>query len=161
VDPASFENAYREIGRRLKVDGINENTADVKVLVKNALSRESTGDWLLIVDNADDAEVLFGNAMLSDFLPFSQKGSILFTTRNHEVAVRLGIPPGNLFVAERMSRSEAIRLLQRRLNESQTRDAESINELLNILADLPLAITQASAYMDRTGMLPAQYLEHY
>lgn len=158
VDATSFENAYREIGRRLNLDEIDKNKADVKVLVRDALSRESSGNWLLIVDNADDPEVLFGNAMLSDFLPFSLKGSILFTTRNREVAVRLGI--GKVFTAESMSRSEAIKLLQGRLNETQTRDAESMNELLNILSDLPLAITQASAYMNRTGMLPAQYLEH-
>ena len=58
VDAASFENAYREIGRKLKVEGINEEKADVTVLVKAALSREGAGSWLLIVDNADDIELL-------------------------------------------------------------------------------------------------------
>ncbi|KAF5122371.1 hypothetical protein E5D57_012848 [Metarhizium anisopliae] len=34
-------------------------------------------------------------------------------------------------------------------------------ELLDILADLPLAIKQASAYMTETGITTARYLYHY
>ena len=36
IDATSFENAYREIGRRLDVPEINEEKTDVKVLVKTA-----------------------------------------------------------------------------------------------------------------------------
>lgn len=82
VNATSFENAYREIGRQLGVEGIDEDKADVKTLVKEALSRESSGHWLLIVDNADDPDLLFGGMALSDCLPFSRKGSVLFTTRS-------------------------------------------------------------------------------
>lgn len=60
VDVGSFENAYREIGRELKVKGIDEDKADVKALIKAALSRENAGRWLLIVDNADDVELSVG-----------------------------------------------------------------------------------------------------
>src|SRR5215472_6794436 len=66
VDSTSFEQAYREIGRKLKVDGIEEDQADVKLLVKAALSKEEAGRWLLVVDNADDIELLYGKKTTGD-----------------------------------------------------------------------------------------------
>src|SRR5947209_8654614 len=57
VDATSFENAYREIGRELNIEGIDEDKADVKFLVKDALCH-AAGKWLMIVDNADDTELL-------------------------------------------------------------------------------------------------------
>ena len=59
-----------------------------------------------------------------------------------------------------MSRAEAIELLQKSLKEHQTRDAASTVSLLDFLADLPLAIKQASAYMAKTGMTVTKYLDH-
>ena len=41
VDTITFENAYCEIGRQLKVKGIDEEEADVKLLVKVALSQSA------------------------------------------------------------------------------------------------------------------------
>ncbi|RYP06025.1 hypothetical protein DL765_009639 [Monosporascus sp. GIB2] len=160
VDAGTFENAYREIGRSIGVAGIDEDKADVKVLVKAALSREEVGRWLLVVDNADDTDILFGPAGLSNHLPFSRTGSILFTTRNHEAVVRLDIPERGVISAREMSRDEALELLYRGLKENQTRDAASAAGLLDFLADLPLAIKQASAYMARTGTTTARYLDH-
>lgn len=46
VDVTSFDNAYREIGQKLQVPGIEENGADVKLLVKNAMSQGSCGRWV-------------------------------------------------------------------------------------------------------------------
>ncbi|KAH7124782.1 P-loop containing nucleoside triphosphate hydrolase protein, partial [Dactylonectria macrodidyma] len=90
VNYISFENAYCDIGQKLKVQGIEEDKADVKALVKAALTREM-GSWLLVIDNADDMQLLFGDSGISDYLPFNPIGSILFTTRNHEVTVRLDV----------------------------------------------------------------------
>jgi hypothetical protein len=161
IDVASFENAYREIGQQLKVKGINEE-ADIKMLVKMALSHESTGSWLLIIDNADDIELLFGNTdtiPLSAYLPFSRKGSILFTTRNHEAVVRMDIPERNIITTAEMNRAEAIKLLERNLKKSQTCDTKSTTSLLNFLAHLPLAIKQASAYMARKQISTSEYFK--
>ncbi|KAI0895108.1 hypothetical protein F4806DRAFT_469907 [Annulohypoxylon nitens] len=160
VDAARFENAYRDIGRHLEVKGIEDNQADVKTLVKAALSRESAGEWLLIVDNADDLELLFGNVALLDYLPFSRKGSILFTTRNHGTTVRLDIPQEYSTTITEMNDDEAKELLRIGLKESQMRDAESTRCLLDFLANLPLAIKQASAYMaSNTNVTTSQYLD--
>jgi tetratricopeptide (TPR) repeat protein len=118
----------------------------------------------LIVDNTDDVELLFGNTetstALCDYLPFSRKGSILFTTRNHEAVVRLDVPERNVIIAAEMSRAEAVELLQRNLKGNQTRNTESTTSLLDLLANLPLAIKQASAYMAKTGMSTTKYLNY-
>jgi hypothetical protein len=59
ISVATFESAYREIGVKLEVPGLNEDEADVMKLVKQAL-KDMVGSWLMIVDNADDKETLFG-----------------------------------------------------------------------------------------------------
>lgn len=51
----------------------------------------TTNEWLLIIDNADDLVLL--RAFIFDYLPFSLKGSILSTTRTHKVVVFLDILP--------------------------------------------------------------------
>ncbi len=68
VDALSFEKAYRQIGEALGVPGIDNDEADIKSLIKDALSQQSTGGWLLIVDNADDQKLLFQDPKLSDYL---------------------------------------------------------------------------------------------
>ncbi|KAI1359309.1 hypothetical protein F5Y08DRAFT_84722 [Xylaria arbuscula] len=158
IDLTSFENAYREIGRLLQLPGIDNETADVKVLVKTALGQKNAGNWLLIVDNIDDMELL--RVYLADYLPFSRQGSILFTTRNRQVAVQLDIPQENIITVQEMDNAEATKLLRKGLKESQIGDAKSIQRLLNFLTNLPLAIKQASAFMaSNTDVSSLEYLE--
>ncbi|RYO95239.1 hypothetical protein DL764_007724 [Monosporascus ibericus] len=159
VDSISFEKAYREIGKALGVQGLDDDKADVKSLVKAALSRESVGNWLLVVDNADDLKLLFTDPVLTNYLPFSRKGSILFTTRNHEAVVRLDIRE-HIITLKEMSDTEATKLLQTGLKENQTSDTESTARLVEFLANLPLAVKQASAYMAKTGISTTKYLNY-
>lgn len=159
VDINSFENSYREIGRKFNVKGIEEDGADVKPLVKAALSEDNAGKWLLIIDNADDINLLFNSLAPSDYLPFSNKGSILFTTRNHDVVRELDISELQVFPVGEMSRPDAIKMLKKNLNEPQMYDKKNTMLLLDFLADLPLAIKQASAYIARTRITTTEYLE--
>lgn len=68
-------------------------SAEAKDQVKAYLSQQSAGKWLLIFDNADTMDMwIQGNndaPMLMDFLPESEQGHILFTTRNRKLAVKL------------------------------------------------------------------------
>ncbi|KAM0449188.1 hypothetical protein ACHAO4_007851 [Trichoderma viride] len=160
VEATGFENAYREIGQSMGVAGIDEDLADVKTLVNAALSCKDAGAWLLIIDNADDVDLVCGPRGLLSFLPFSRMGSILFTTRNHQAVVELDIPEAGVASIPEMSQTEATELLQRSLKESQTQDTASLTSLLDFLAYLPLAIKQASAYMAKTGMAISRYLQH-
>ncbi|KAJ6014714.1 TPR-like protein [Penicillium herquei] len=159
VDVGSFEKAYREIGARLKVDGIDDSQNDVKILVQNALSHEKSGNWLLIIDNADDPKLL-GNAAISNYLPFSLKGSILLTTRNQQVVRQLDISLKDTVSLTGMTRAESTQLLEKLLG-SQDSDYASMDRLLDFLADLPLAIKQAAAYTMQTQISVSDYLQYY
>lgn len=156
ISITTFERGFRDIGRQLQLQGIDEDEAGAKTLVRTALSKESAGDWLLIVDNADDVNLV---VEISEYLPFNRKGSILFTTRNHEVAVTCTTHRNNIITTTEMSRDEAHELLQLNLRESQISDAASTESLLDLLTNLPLAIQQASAYLVRTRISIASYLK--
>ncbi|KAH8880626.1 hypothetical protein GQ53DRAFT_669498, partial [Thozetella sp. PMI_491] len=159
ITETGFENAYRKIGDALGINDINDDNADVIGLVKRALT-ESRESWLLIIDNADDIELVFGRGQsggLIKHLPFSLKGSILLTTRNLTVAVRFA--RSNVIRLQQMSRDEAIKLLCQGIN-LESNDLESLGGLADFLYCLPLAIRQASAYMAATSMPATAYLQH-
>ncbi|KAH7228871.1 hypothetical protein BKA60DRAFT_441377 [Fusarium oxysporum] len=160
VDATTFENAYRDIGQRLRVAGLDDDKADVKALVQAAMSHNDAGQWLLIIDNADDLELMFGSGALTQYLPCSTNGSILFTTRTREVTNQLDIYATGIIEPTKMTREEAREMLQARLKEDQVPDRVSTDSLLDFLDDLPLAIRQASAYMFKTGISMTRYLEH-
>jgi signal recognition particle GTPase len=110
IDAISFEQAYRNIGQQLQIPGIDSDKADVKELVKGRLSKESAGKWVMIVDNSVDAEMRYnradissGSSALFDYLPFSLKGAILFTTQDRKAATKYAGP--NVIDVEEM-RSE-------------------------------------------------------
>ncbi|KAK7927522.1 kinesin light chain [Apiospora marii] len=162
VSMTAFENAYREIGQALSLQAVEDDKADVRALVKAALSRQSAGNWLMVIDNADDGDLLIGNgdggdASVKSALPFSPKGSILFTTRNRTVATLLDVGPKEVVAVDGMNRADAIKVLHENLEVSQV-DKESTEKLIEILAYLPLAIKQASAYMRRTEISTQKYL---
>ncbi|KAK7990391.1 kinesin light chain 1 [Apiospora arundinis] len=162
VNSATFENAYREIGQALAIQAVDDDKTDIKALVKVALSGESAGSWLMVIDNADDAGLFFderNGASIYSALPFSRKGSILFTTRNHAMSTRLDVPPRSVIAVEGMTRAEATEMLHVHLKESQA-DEASTEQLVNFLAYLPLAIKQASSYMDQTGINTTKYLSY-
>ena len=99
IPATSAENvhqAYLEIGRQLQVLGIENTEAEVVRLVQSYLSDENTDQWLLILDNADDHDMLSEalkvgakSGRLVDCLPKSCKGSVVLTTRSRKVAFAL------------------------------------------------------------------------
>ncbi len=167
MDTTSFEHAYREIGQKLQIAGINEGKADVKSLVKMFLSQESAGRWLLIIDNADDVEMLYkrpndagGSLALADSLPFSRKGSILFTTRNRKAAVKQAAV--DVIPLKEMSEDDSFKLLEISLIDNvSTKEKGAAIRLLDLLTHLPLAIKQAAAFMNENTISTSDYLDVY
>ncbi|MET0865976.1 MAG: FxSxx-COOH system tetratricopeptide repeat protein [Nakamurella sp.] len=103
-------------------------------------------DWLLIFDNAERVE---------DVAPFrpASGGNILVTSRYPG----WGALGGRLQV-DVLDRSETVALLLERLPATEP---ELADRLAAELGDLPLAVAQAAAYMEQTGMDPAEYLRHF
>jgi hypothetical protein len=166
-DIENFENTYRDIGQQLKIPGLEDDKADVTRLVKARLSEESTGKWLMIVDNADDFKMFYHDnnqenksSSLSGYLPFSTLGAILFTTRDREAATRYA--GANVIGIDEMGNIESRELLQRSLQNKQLiEDKDSTTKLLQLLVNLPLAIIQAAAYLNAKDCTIAEYLRIY
>jgi hypothetical protein len=104
------------------------------------------GDWLLIFDNAESP------AALRPWIP-SGSGHTLITSRNpawSELAERVEVAV--------LPRSEAIALLHRRIIDVVPETADA---LASTLGDLPLALAQASAYLETTSIPPDAYLDRF
>ncbi|KAL9628943.1 MAG: hypothetical protein Q9164_007089 [Protoblastenia rupestris] len=140
---------------------LNPMEEDPKETVRRYLSGETAGKWLLVVDNADDEEVLFGtpddSRGVADFLPESEDGLTLFTTRYRQNAVALA---GKEVVdLQHMTGEEAESFLRTSLTqEDLLQDRAAVAELLTELTHLPLAIAQAAAYLNARPMSLQEYL---
>lgn len=160
ISAESFEQAYRDIATRYSI-ALNPEEEDPKDSVRRYLNSDSAGKWFLIVDNSDDQEILFGTSGelrgVTDYLPESENGLILFTTRYREVAVSL---VGNEVIEiQEMDREEAERFLERSLTRKELLHDQTVTrELLNELTNLPLAIAQAAAYLNAMQISIRDYL---
>ncbi|KAI1460122.1 acyl transferase/acyl hydrolase/lysophospholipase [Annulohypoxylon moriforme] len=157
---ATFEQAYREIAKKLCLQKKCDDE-DIMLTVKDHLSLAKSGKWLLIIDNADETELLFGRSGelpgIRQYLPRSDNGHILLTTRFRGVAQ--GFAETDIVELEQMSRNEALIFLEKSLvRESLHYDKAVAERLVEELSYLPLAIKQAAAYLN-TKILPiAEYL---
>ena len=80
----SFEQACAEVAKALHIPQAANKEEDVKELVKQWLSIGRTGRWLLMLNNADDIDLLYGSKDtkgIVDFLPKSEEGVTVYTTR--------------------------------------------------------------------------------
>ncbi|PVH92043.1 hypothetical protein DM02DRAFT_544538 [Periconia macrospinosa] len=165
----SFEQAYREIGSRLRIPEISDAKADVKQLVKALLSNESFGPWLMIVDNADDTSVLLdplkegdGRNRLIDYLPNSCRGSFVFTTRTRKAAVDTA--GHNIIALGELTKLEATEMLRTRLLQEHQHELivhKKVDEFLDMLTCLALAIVQAVAFINTNDISLSEYISHY
>ncbi|KAL9578730.1 MAG: hypothetical protein Q9203_006987, partial [Teloschistes exilis] len=172
---ARFEEGYRRIVQATKMDGWDNPKADILSLVRSWLCDKSNGRWVMVVDNADDLAVFFpllsrakavevgnpGQAAepLSDFLPQSPNGSILITSRSRDVARRLTGRGDCLVEVKPMDKGEALALLQKKLSFNASE--HNAIELLEALDQMPLAITQAAAYIEHRAprMTISRYID--
>ncbi|OCL00243.1 FabD/lysophospholipase-like protein [Cenococcum geophilum 1.58] len=159
----SMQEAYMDISRQLKIPDVKERQADIQKHVQQFLSKESSGKWLLIFDNADDIDLWTGNAgnptgsRLIDHLPKSKHGAIVFTTRSRKAAVKLAGP--NVVLVDEMDDANARQLLGKFLiDPGLMSDDQATIELLQNLVNLPLAIVQAAAYINENQIPLSDYL---
>ncbi|KAH8656468.1 P-loop containing nucleoside triphosphate hydrolase protein [Ilyonectria robusta] len=144
-----FEEAYRSIADRLELPRRNDPDVNVFRLVSEWLRVEENGPWEMILDNADDVGVFFSTTQerLASFLPQNCNGSIVVTSRNMDVAERLVGGWSNILTIPAMKTEEACQLLQEKLEVGY--DAGAATDLVRTLDHMPLAITQAAAFINR------------
>ena len=150
---ARFEQSYVEIATKAELPGTEDGQVDILHSVSRYLADEGNGPWLLILDNADDATVLLNssssNAMsvqrrLLDWVPRVQHGSVLITTRDRSCALKLTGYQGMPIEVLAMTLDESAELLRLFLPQVHKDEA---SELVGELENVPLAISQAGAYI--------------
>ncbi|KAG7120410.1 Calcium-independent phospholipase A2-gamma like protein [Verticillium longisporum] len=102
------------------------------------------GDWLLILDNADDMTA-FRESMES-YLPM--RGRILVTTRDPRFQGDFGAPDDGMNVVpmdDEQSVKLLLKLIPARLQNGDEEESSRSRELVDLLGNLPLAIAQAAA----------------
>ncbi|KAI2919241.1 hypothetical protein CBS147320_8602 [Aspergillus niger] len=156
----SVEQAYMNIASKLEI--IDIKPAEVKEKVKAYLSQESAGKWVVIFDNADDMGMWSTNdttdTVLTDFLPESEQGHILFTTRSRKVAVKLA--SSHVITVTEPNTESSVEILKNSLVEKTLlNDRVTALKLLEQLAFLPLAIIQAAAYINENSIGLSEYLQ--
>lgn len=159
LSDSTVEQAYVDIAHRLNLRK-NGNKQSFKELVCQYLSSDAAGTWFMVVDNADDHDLVFGSQErpgVDDFLPFSQNGSILLTTRSRQVAEEFA--QSEVVELDQMSNEEAMCFFEKSMiRKDVTRDTRLVAQLLENLMYLPLAIAQAAAYINQTKMPIRNYL---
>ncbi|KAH7184094.1 P-loop containing nucleoside triphosphate hydrolase protein [Fusarium oxysporum] len=161
---ATFTSDYKTIGKKL---GVDERLDGSDLLDAVCSAIEARSEWVMVVDNADDLR-LFGvgqqandeemDDTLYKYVPHGSQGTVLWTSRDaHIVGTLVGSPRG--IAVHSMTMDEATTLLARTRGDSSTVEREAgVDALLEELQCLPLAISQAGAYMRRMSMTAEQYL---
>ncbi|OOF90643.1 hypothetical protein ASPCADRAFT_156291 [Aspergillus carbonarius ITEM 5010] len=153
----SVDQAYVNVAQKFGIPGVKPE--DVKQAVSNYLSQESAGEWLLIFDNADDSDMWINGSSapaLKKFLPRSQQGHILFTTRNRTLALKLASP--HLIEIPEPDQDISLSILESLIDSDLLVEKDAALRLLEQLAYLPLAITQAASYIQENQISISKYL---
>ena len=157
-----LRKAFDEIAKQVKIPGHQDPGADTPRLVKEWLESDASGQWLLVVDNVDDTELLYPSkahcVRYADYLPRSETGSILLTTRNGKVGYEFAAAHDVLTLAG-MNAEESVHLLSTRLSNSQSE--ELLKQLTQELGQIPLALVQAASFINQNDMTVENYLQLY
>jgi tetratricopeptide (TPR) repeat protein len=172
---ARFENAYATIADRIELPGRLDPKTDILRLVSDWLGDERNGPWTMVVDNVDDAEMFFPSqsqgqedipTLLGAYLPRSSNGSMLITSRKKDAAASLAGGYQNIREVPSMDESQGIQLLRNKLSphklQATSHEDDAMTNLLRALGYMPLAISQAAAYINRQArMTVAGYLREF
>ncbi|RYP78486.1 hypothetical protein DL771_000439 [Monosporascus sp. 5C6A] len=160
----NVQQAYLRIAQQLRIPQSEDKKEDVSELVQHYLSQENAGQWLLVLDSADDLDMWLEKSdsstkstRLIDSLPRSDKGSIVFTSRSRKAASKFA--HGNVIHVAEMDEEAATLVLRNSLvNREVLNDGPTVMQLLQLLTFLPLAIVQAAAYINENDMSLAEYV---
>jgi hypothetical protein len=111
--------------------------------------------WLLVLDNAEGPTAATGLAApltrLVDLLPAEPRGQVLVTSRDATWRRDAAVTELDLF-----SQDEAVDFL---LVRADSHDQQTARRIAELLGYLPLALEQAGAYVEETGITLGDYLD--
>ncbi|KAJ0347620.1 hypothetical protein COL154_013828 [Colletotrichum chrysophilum] len=161
---ATFEESYRSIADVLALPRRHDPDFDVLALVRDCLQRENVSPWLIIIDNADDVDMLFsknGEKLVASYLPKRENGKILITSRSLDAAEQLTGSGRMIQKVPTMEEAQALQLFQKKLGQHV--DEAAALRLIHTLDHIPLAVNQAAAYIFRKSPLVTvqSYLDEF
>ena len=139
---SDYADLATELDLPAKAKGYTNQSVVIEA-VKRWLEHNSS--WLLIFDNAQSQEDLI------NYLPQGGAGHVIITSRNPHWGNIAELLQVNVF-----DRAESIDFLCKRTTQDDTQAADTLAEELG---NLPLALEQASAYIERTHITLSKYLE--
>lgn len=169
ADPLHFEQGYQEIARKARIPGWDDQKTDKLKLVQDWLQEENVTEWLMIIDNADDASMFYGtrpndphsihkdSKSFARFLPQCSHGRVLITTRDRRLGERLSHRQGSIQITP-LSAANSKDLLRSKISEENWSEDDAL-KLVEYLSSLPLAITQAAAFISENSVTVSEYLE--
>jgi hypothetical protein len=139
--PTSATAALAGLANRLGVKEVADQAEMVAGLFDRLRQRDR---WLLVYDNAERPDRLVG------LLPQGGGGQVLVTSRwnawgRQATPLRVNV----------LAREESTAFLARRIGSE---DQAALDELAELLGDLPLALEEAAAYLEETGVGLDEYL---
>ncbi|KAI8623395.1 hypothetical protein F5Y19DRAFT_481760 [Xylariaceae sp. FL1651] len=165
-----FRQSFHSIALECSIPGNDNPEVDMLPLVKRWLEGNSQGRWLMIIDNADDAQLFSqlsqasnrsnsvshdGNP-LGQYIPVCAHGSILATTRNKQAGLKFSKGESLIEICK-MDNDESEQLLRSNLGEHVAASGDLL-KLSSRLEHLPLALAQASAFIHENTMTIDSYI---
>ncbi|MEO6437378.1 MAG: FxSxx-COOH system tetratricopeptide repeat protein [Tepidisphaeraceae bacterium] len=146
-EPATLALGYARLATQIGMH-VPEGTSldDIRHALRRRLDERD--DWLLIFDNVAGVEDI------RNYLPTNRTGHVLITSRNpnwESIARPLPLKP--------MKRVDSVQFLMHRTGK--TKSDTSVGMLAQALGDLPLAMEQAAACIERTRIDFGGYLKRF
>ncbi|MEA3301793.1 MAG: FxSxx-COOH system tetratricopeptide repeat protein, partial [Pseudomonadota bacterium] len=143
-EPATMAADYASLAVDLNLpEKESKDPTEIAKAVKRWL--EHNPGWLLIFDNAQDS------GEIRNYLPLGGAGHVIITSRNPLWGGVAKLMPARVF-----DRAESIEFLCKRTGQEDNKAADA---LADELGNLPLALEQAGAYIETTGIALTEYQE--
>ncbi|KAH7317075.1 P-loop containing nucleoside triphosphate hydrolase protein [Stachybotrys elegans] len=164
---ATFSQDYRRIADVLDVDTEGLSEAEILHAVRIAIEKRSR--WLLVIDNADHLALFDPPQTIQGASDQQQPnaqarqtgaGTVLWTSREESIVGRR-VSNGRGIKVTHMALEEAKQLLWSVINDGTmgSEDDDQLELVVEELGHLPLAVSQAGAYMRLTMTKIPEYLE--
>ena len=148
ADTTTLEADFAYLAELLKLPEQNKDKLDWRVKAVKKWLKEHT-NWLLVMDNADELPVV------EPFLLSRPRGHIVLTTR-WQFPGKLARP----LAIEAMVPEEGLPFLYKRSGVEQTGAEDAVGrQIVKVLGGHALALEQAGAYIQETGISFADYLK--
>ena len=141
-DALSIGDQFASLADELDISG----SADFEAMIRKAhRALRGRSRWIIVFDNAAVPEDLRGS------FPSAGSGHVLITARRADGFRDLG----TVLEVDTFTRADSVALLRHRVRDLACPDASALAERLG---DLPLALAQASAYIDNSRLSSNEYI---